>query len=319
MMKKFGEPLIFKSKAIQGFSSIIIPVYKDYLGLEDTLESLSTQSVERTSYEIIVCNDGGNQDISNICKKYMVLEISVSRNMGSYYARNRGIEVSKGEFIGFVDADIKVNKRWVETALSGLRQYDYITGPVDIDAQKVNTLVKKFELFTALNMHHFFYNYHFAPTANLWVKRTVFIHNQAFDERLFSSGDKEFGERIYKAESYSMNYIDNLSVVHPPRNYKQLKNKTKRVAEGIVDLQEFYPDRYNKIKPVNCIYKAFFKPWKFILKYECKNHERVILYLIHRWNFFLHNFYIIRYLKLKSKINKVIEHDVDIKYFDHAL
>ena len=105
--------ITFKEKEVPSFVSVIIPVYKDAIGLKDTLESLNEQTIDRANFEIIVVNDGGDPDITALCEKYQVRVIEQKPNRGSYYARNKGLEISKGEFIAFVDADIKVPNDWL--------------------------------------------------------------------------------------------------------------------------------------------------------------------------------------------------------------
>lgn len=281
-------------------ATIVIPVYKDAQGLQDTLRSLEHQSISCDYFEIIVCNDGALQEISEVCKKYSVTEVKISPNHGSYYARNRGIEKAKCTYIGFVDADIKVNKDWVKTGIEQLKKYDYVTGPVDIDESKAHTWTERFEVATALNMKYYFEDYHFAPTANLWVKKQLFEEQGMFDERLRSGGDSDFGNRIYKAEIYKMHYCDELSVLHPPRKYHSLVAKTKRVAIGMMDLKYIKNPNSPHKKLTTYINRVLFHPWKFALKKKCRFFERVVFYCMHRWFFTLHNYYQYQYERNKK-------------------
>lgn len=276
-------------------ASIIIPVYKDAQGLRDTLDSLECQSIGIDCFEVIVCNDGALQEISKVCRKYPVTEVKISPNRGSYYARNRGIEKAKSKYIGFVDADIKVSKDWVKTGIEQLKTYDYVTGPVDIDSSKARTWTERFEVATALNMKYYFEDYHFAPTANLWVKKSLFEEKGMFDERLRSGGDSDFGNRIYQDARYKRQYCDELSVLHPPRRYRSLVAKTKRVAIGTVDLKRIKNPGCQPKKLSTYVNRVLFHPWKFALKQACSWRERTIFYLMHRWFFTLHNYYQYRY------------------------
>lgn len=59
----------FKHKPKKDFINVIIPVYKDANGLEDTLKSLQQQIIKNDQFEVIVANDGGDKKVESICKK----------------------------------------------------------------------------------------------------------------------------------------------------------------------------------------------------------------------------------------------------------
>ena len=88
--------------------SVIIPVYNcdEYIGA--TLKSVINQDFD--SYEIIVIDDGSTDnslDIINDTLKDCEIPYKVvhQENGGVSVARNRGISISAGEYLVFVDAD----------------------------------------------------------------------------------------------------------------------------------------------------------------------------------------------------------------------
>lgn len=87
--------------------SIIIPVYncKDYL--RNCIESIIAQ--EGVTTDIILVNDGstdGSEDIIRMySERYDNISFISQKNSGSAAARNRGIEVARGRYTLFVDAD----------------------------------------------------------------------------------------------------------------------------------------------------------------------------------------------------------------------
>jgi GT2 family glycosyltransferase len=46
-------------------------------------------------------------------------------------------------------------------------------------------------------MYEYVYNIHFAPTCFLIVRKEIFEHVGVFDLNLISSGDYEFGNRVF--------------------------------------------------------------------------------------------------------------------------
>lgn len=92
--------------------SIIIPVYNVEKYLKRCLESVVNQTYK--NLEIILVNDGSTDSSLEICNDYAdkdprVLVINQD-NKGLSGARNSGLEIAKGDYIGFVDSD-----DWIET------------------------------------------------------------------------------------------------------------------------------------------------------------------------------------------------------------
>ena len=241
--------LEFKYTSVERFTSVVIPVYRDAYGLEQTLNSLTKQTVPETDYEIIVSNDGGDENVSHVCQQYQVREIRIIPNRGSYYARNRALEESYGEYLAFIDADVTVRPDWIETGRDELQSADYSGGPVIIDESKIKEPAHFYESLYGFPTEDFFYEQHFCVTANLFVKRRVFEEIGGFDERLRSGGDNEFGKRVFYAGKYKQKYSNELTVLHPPRGSKKLIGKKVRLHKGRILLNKLFPERYNYPKP----------------------------------------------------------------------
>ena len=92
--------------------SIIVPVYNVEKYLAKCLDSLVNQTLK--DIEIICVNDGSTDKSLKILKDFANkdsrIKIIDKKNEGVSVARNSGIEVSTGEYIGFVDSD-----DWVDT------------------------------------------------------------------------------------------------------------------------------------------------------------------------------------------------------------
>ena len=88
--------------------SIIIPVWGVEKYVSKCLDSLVNQTLE--DIEIIVVNDGSPDNSQKIIDEYVKkypdkVKSYIKENGGQGSARNYGIEVSTGEYIGFVDSD----------------------------------------------------------------------------------------------------------------------------------------------------------------------------------------------------------------------
>lgn len=104
--------------------SIIVPVYNVQKYLTQNLESLINQSI--SGYEIIAINDGSTDESLNILLEYQkkcpFLKVITQQNGGISVARNKGIEMAQGEYIGFIDSDDFVSEFFVEKMISAAKK-----------------------------------------------------------------------------------------------------------------------------------------------------------------------------------------------------
>lgn len=88
--------------------SVIMPVYNAESFLQETLNSLSQQTLR--DFEIICVNDGSTDKTINILKKIrkkltQPMYIISQKNAGPGVARNKGFQLASGEYTIFLDAD----------------------------------------------------------------------------------------------------------------------------------------------------------------------------------------------------------------------
>lgn len=92
--------------------SIIVPVYNVKGYLKKCVESLSVQKLN--DYEIILVDDGSTDGSGKLCdelsNQYTNIIVIHKQNGGLSSARNAGLEVARGRYIGFVDSDDYVEK-----------------------------------------------------------------------------------------------------------------------------------------------------------------------------------------------------------------
>src|SRR3972149_7949073 len=100
-----------KNQVKQPLVSIIIPAYNEERYIEFSLKSLLSQTYK--NIEIIVVDDGSNDQTEQIVGKYPV-KLVKQNHKGLGAARNAGVKNSNGELLGFLDADIKYDKKYIE-------------------------------------------------------------------------------------------------------------------------------------------------------------------------------------------------------------
>jgi len=92
--------------------SIIVPVYNIELYLERCVESILSQTF--VDFELILVNDGSTDQSGKVCDYYSEKDQRVKvlhkNNGGLSFARNEGLKIACGDFIGFVDGDDYIEK-----------------------------------------------------------------------------------------------------------------------------------------------------------------------------------------------------------------
>jgi hypothetical protein len=121
-------------------------------------------------------------------------------------------------------------------------------------------------LINAFQIKKYFETSKFFPTCCLSVKKRVFDLVGKFDARLESSGDLEFGQRVYQS-GLRQGYADSIVLSHPPREtYWALCKKSMRIARGIAQCCFYYPARYNGRKSKILDWRKFIPRNPFNLK-----------------------------------------------------
>lgn len=106
--------------------SVCIPCYNASRFIEKTLRSVLEQSCPRV--EIVVVDDGSTDGSPDIVRSLLGNRgtVTVQRNAGSGPARNAALQLAKGEFVMFLDADDFLAPNALETLVSGIGDNDFV-------------------------------------------------------------------------------------------------------------------------------------------------------------------------------------------------
>lgn len=97
--------------------SIVIPAYNSGSMLRDTLAGIRSQTID--DFEIIVVDDGSMDDTAEVATSTdPCIRFYRQTNQGPAAARNRGVSLSRGEFIAFCDHDDIWSDRHLEKLLA---------------------------------------------------------------------------------------------------------------------------------------------------------------------------------------------------------
>lgn len=233
--------------------SVIIPVYNRYQILANTLAALTHQTYPKHLIEVIVVDDGSNDEIFSIIKKYEnKLNLFYARQADIGFrvaaARNLGLKLAKHDCLIFMDADILPCPTDIETYMKILHVSDecVLTGHrryVDVSDISDDQILKNIEIVTNLPdivpdndeaggvidwrfdsyqktdfLRKDFYPFTKGAGGNLAFSRRLQAKAGLMDEDFVNWGceDSEFAYRLYNAGAYFIPLMNIVSLHQEP-------------------------------------------------------------------------------------------------------
>lgn len=222
--------------------SIITPSYNQGRYIEQTIQSVINQDYPNFEYLVI---DGGSTDATlQILKKYSrKLRWISQKDKGQSDAINKGLKMSTGEIIGYLNSDDILEKgslAKVAQFFDRFKEYSWVTGKcfiINDKNEKVrsfvtlykNTFLKYFRSGTSLVITNYI-----SQPATFW-KREAVKKAGLFNESLHYSMDYDFWLRLWK--SYKLGFIDEyLASFRTHETSKTVSNLSRQINEnyGIV-------------------------------------------------------------------------------------
>lgn len=188
----------------QNIVSVILSVYNREKFLKRSVDSLLLQTYG--DWELIAIDDGSTDDSYKILKDYenqdRRINVYSQQNMKLAYSRNRGIKLSTGNFITFIDSDDEYNPDHLMLRVNYMLSHpfvDLIHGGVKIigdeyvrDKDNPNNLIHLSECTIG---------------ATFFGKSIVFREIEGFRQNIYSE-DSEFLKRVsqkYKVKKVNFN------------------------------------------------------------------------------------------------------------------
>jgi glycosyltransferase involved in cell wall biosynthesis len=187
--------------------SVVIPTYNNWDVLMECLRSLGHQSDDKMSFEIIVVNDGGRDDVSeslDLLSQQPSLRYFSQDHRGPAAARNLGINKARGNIVLFLDDDSLPTRDWLRATIEAWRKFPDFDGiggctlsqETDRLLCRVNT-----DIFNWYVRKYSFGDYcNFLSTHNAGYKKSMLSKVGLFDERFkgASGEDRDLNIKILK-------------------------------------------------------------------------------------------------------------------------
>lgn len=101
---------------MQPLISVIVPIYKVEQYLDKCIQSIQNQTYD--NLEIILVDDGSPDRCGDICEQYAKednrIRVIHKENGGLADARNKGLDIARGDYIAFVDSDDYIHPQMYE-------------------------------------------------------------------------------------------------------------------------------------------------------------------------------------------------------------
>lgn len=183
-MKKTDPPIV----------SVVLSVYNRQSSLRRSLNSLIGQSFR--SWELIAIDDGSTDDTGAILSEYASLfdniRVYKQENRKLAYSRNRGIALSRGKYITFLDSDDEYKEKHLAERVDFMEQ----NSETDLIHGGVKVIGDEF-VRDKNNRFCFIHISECTVGATLFGKRMVFERLKGFKENIYSE-DSEFLMRAEK-------------------------------------------------------------------------------------------------------------------------
>ena len=283
--------------------SLIVPFYNCEKYIEECIKSLINQDYD--NIEIILINDGSTDLSTEIAKKYAKkdnrIRLVEQENSGVSVARNKGIELAKGEYIAFVDSDDFLEKDYISflydlitnnnTDISvslGIRKFDKYGGEKKAKEQMQQSIIlDKIKATEEL----LYYNIGVQPFNKLISRNLINKNNIKFEESIAYGEDFIFNidcftnaNAVAVGDKIIYNYrVDNENSAMAklkPRLIKDnikaqeiIKNKVEKIDKGLEKACHYsrwhtYCDCLNTI--VGCNEKKKYENEYNMLKHICQ-------------------------------------------------
>ncbi len=241
--------------------SIIIPVYQVEKYLDKCVASIINQTY--TNLEIILVDDGSPDNCPTICDAWKErdsrIKVIHQENGGLSHARNEGLKIATGEFIGFVDSDDWIESNMYELLLSVLLKtdadiavcncYGNAKSSKNLQVNKQLLEQKQYSSEEILEIHlkreglihNYVWNKLFRKSI---ISNITFSEGKLYEDILWTTRVIGNSKRIVYINDYLYHYIyRSESLSHNIKNVvKRLNDELEMIEQRLEYLQENFPE-----------------------------------------------------------------------------
>ena len=292
--------------------SIIVPVYRVEELIRKCVDSLIQQRYEEL--EIILVDDGSPDNCGSICDEYKKVDSRIKVvhkcNGGLSSARNAGLDIATGDYIGFVDSDDYVHRDMYYNMIRFMNENEcnIVECGVNIirDGKIISYEKKENEVITgeeATLRHLNSKSSNTIPRVAVWSKlyKREFWTNNRFPEGKIHED--------YLLTSMALNEAQRVGIINEGLYYHVADNKGSIMNSGFGEKDLYLETQYMS----RIDYYKESKASKEIIDIAERKYFETLLSLCWRCHFAGMRNDELRYLSMiKKDIKKIMEHKMDI-------
>lgn len=200
--------------------SVVIPAYNASATLDLAFQALMTQTLPRSTFEVIVVDDGSTDETASIASRFPV-RILRQRNAGAPAARNAGLHAATGTWVAFTDADCVPSRGWLSQLLKTVEQFPGVLGAAGktLGYDSESAAARFVDLTGGLDAERSLAHPHFpwAPSANLMYRRDAILKVGGYDERYATYDACDLHTRLRKIDHAPFLLAPHAVVLHRHR------------------------------------------------------------------------------------------------------
>lgn len=263
--------------------SVIIPVYNTEKYVENSIRSIMNQTYR--NLEIICVNDGSTDNSMEILEKLKKEDDRIiiidKKNEGQGIARNKGLEISSGEWISFIDSDDTIREDTYECVIKAIECNPEI---IHFGIQIVHE-----DGFTPIKSDNEYYKIKYKGfmelTESMVIRSDHSASNKVFKKAIIDKYDIHFESILYEDFTFVCQYMSAINSVYyiPDGLYNYLRhegstmgttfNKTPRAIDhlkGFNYICEFLHKHNLQKKKVRTMRNLFVAAYSFAIRYGSK-------------------------------------------------
>jgi glycosyltransferase involved in cell wall biosynthesis len=252
--------------------TVIIPVLNNCAQLKKTLGALRGQTYPQEKIEVIVVDNGSDENMQECVRKYSVELLYQTSQKSPYAARNTGFDASKGDIIAFTDSNKTPSAEWIEEGVKSLinENADLVGGDIFFPLSKSPSASEVFDSLYFNNNKILVQRENAAVTGNLLVKREVMEKIGPFPSTFRSGMDVWWTQKAVNL-GYKLIFSNKARVACKARTFKSLMGKSVRVGRSHPFIKKEAGDSVYKI--LFTIVRTFLPPRLTDLNKQIQNSE----------------------------------------------